>query len=169
MPEFQRIYFTIVEPQLHTVSTQELSAFEEELGVLFPEDYREFICTFGAGEFINIGLKVLFPQDILDYYLPEVRQRLSEYWFWQESITSLTQARAIECIPCFDSSGGDDILFHPSDRTCLFILPHENEEIFICHSFQELCDWCANDPYSLSQSPLKFLPYKLNPEVRFEV
>ena len=163
MVEFLGLQFIVTNPPLNPVSAQELSAVEYELGFLFPDDYRAFITTFGAGE-INICIRAISPQNILKSWLHDTRDRLAEYWFWNESPTSLTQARAIQCVPFFDSPAGDDILFHPCDRNRWFILPHEQEEIIVVQSFRRLCDLytqeCVDDDGNPIQPPFEFSSYK---------
>jgi len=138
--EFRGISFLVETPPLSPISIQNLASIEDQLGFLFPEDYRAFITTLGVGD-TELGIRALSPQYILDSRLSEVHDRLSNFWFWDESLDVLTQAQAIECVPFFDSYHGDDILFHPSDPNRWFILGHEVEEVVVVHSFQELCDF----------------------------
>ncbi|MGF1489016.1 MAG: SMI1/KNR4 family protein [Prochloraceae cyanobacterium] len=137
--EFQGISFIVTNPPLQPISIEELSAVETELGCLFPEDYRAFVTTLGAGN-IDIGIRAFSPRYILKI-LSETRERFSENWFWDESPDILTQAKAIECVPCFDSANGDDIIFDPLHRDRWYILPHEEEEVYLVSSFVELCDF----------------------------
>lgn len=155
--EFRGISFVVATPPLQPISIQDLSAIEDCLGFLFPEDYRAFVNTLGLGE-TDLSIRTLPPQDILDSYLSEVRGRLSGDWFWAKNPDVLTQAQAIECVPFFDSFHGDDILFHPSDLNRWFILPHEAEEAIVVHSFQELCDFYLRRSNDL-QPPYKFYGY----------
>ncbi len=151
--DFQGITL-ISDSPLSPVSIEELESVEARLGFNFPEAYRAFITTLGIGE-TEFHIRTLPPQLILDDYLLEVQERLSEFWFWDRSPDILTQAHAVECVPFFDSPDGDDILFHPSDRSRWFILPHEEEEIFVVHSFQELCTFYLQR-YDDLQPPYKF-------------
>lgn len=159
MLEIQGIPFIITNPPLQPVSLEELSEVENELGFLFPDDYRTFITTFGAG-YTNFSIRTFTPREILQSFLDETRDRLSECWFWQEDPKILTQSRAVECVPFFDSGGGDDIIFHPSDRDRWFILPHEEENIIVVSSFRELCDFyvqrCRDDNGNSLQPPFEF-------------
>jgi hypothetical protein len=152
MIDFLGFQFNITNPPLNPISEQELSLVENELGFLFPDDYRIFITTLGAGE-LNICLRVFPPKYILNNLLHQTRERLSEYWFWDKDPAILTQSHAVECVPFFDSPAGDDILFHPSDRNRWFILQHEHDKAVVVHSFGELCNRysseCNNDKDSL--------------------
>jgi hypothetical protein len=87
---FQGITFTPNEA-LSPIPIEVLESVEAQLGFIFPEDYREFIMTVGAGE-TAFHLGIWPPQGIL-----EVDMR---------------------------SADGDDIPFHPSDRSQWFILQH---------------------------------------------
>jgi hypothetical protein len=159
MLEIQGIPFIITNPPLQPVSLKELSEVENELGIFFPDDYRTFMTTFGAG-YTNFSIRTFTPREILQSFLHETRDRLSEFWFWQEDPQVLTQSRAIECVPFFDSGAGDDIIFHPSDRDRWFILPHERENIIVVRSFRELCDFyvqrCRDDNGNSLQPPFEF-------------
>jgi hypothetical protein len=101
--EFRGISFLVATPPPRPISIQNLSAIEDQLGFLFPEDYRAFITTLGVGE-TDLSIRVLPPQYILDSGASELHSRLSEHWFWDKSLDVLTQAQAIECIPFFDFS-----------------------------------------------------------------
>lgn len=156
--EFRGISFAVATPPLRPISIQDLSTVEDRLDFLFPEDYRAFITNLGTG-YTDLSIRNFSPQDIMDSYLGEVRNRLSEHWFWNKSHNVLTQAQAIECVPFFDSDHGDDILFHPSEPNRWFILGHETEEVAVVHSFQELCDFYLPMCDDL-KPPYKFYSYE---------
>lgn len=78
--EFQGIPFRVATPPLRPLSIQALSVVEDHLGFLFPEDYRQFVTTLGLGN-TDLSIRTLSPQGILDIFLNEVHERLSEYWF----------------------------------------------------------------------------------------
>jgi hypothetical protein len=135
---FQGMTF-IPDGALSPVPIEVLESVEAQLGFIFPEDYREFITMVGAGE-TEFHLGIWSPRMILEDGMREVQERLAEFWFWDNSPEILTQAQAVECVPFFGSADGDDILFHPSDRSQWFILQHdvEDETVIIVHSFEEL-------------------------------
>jgi hypothetical protein len=164
--DFRGISFVVDTPSLRPIPIQNLEIMEDRLGLFFPEDYREFITTFGSGE-TDFHLRALNPQAI-NSYIFEVRSRFSESlssedrsWYYNPNV--LTLAYAIECVPFFDGIDGDDILFHPSKPNEWFILPHEEEEVFLIHSFQELCDFYLRR-YSDLHSPYHFYPYDELPQ-----
>ena len=126
------------------ISSEELLEVESQLGFSFPEDYRAFIRTLGAGE-TSICIRAFSPKDIKKYG-DENRERLINYWFWTDSHDILTKERALECLPFFDSDVGDDIIFHPDEPDRWFILPHEGTHIYVVSSFRELVShYCPYD------------------------
>ena len=118
------------------ISIEELLEVESQLGFSFPEDYRAFVTTLGAGE-TNICIHAFAPKDVRRYG-DENCERFAYHWFWTDSPDILTKERALECLPFFDSYVGDDIIFHPDDPNRWFILPHEATHIYVVSSFREL-------------------------------
>jgi hypothetical protein len=153
--DFQGITFISDEP-FSPISMEVLESVEAQLGFNFPDDYRKFITTLGVGE-TEFHVEARSPQGILKFDLGDVKSRLSEFWFWDNSPDILTQAQAIECVPFFSSADGDDILFHPSDPGRWFILEHDvsEETIIVVHSFQELCRFYLRR-YEELQAPYQF-------------
>lgn len=132
--DFQGITF-IPDLPVSTYPIQKIEDIESRLGFTFPEDYRQFINTVGIGE-TEFHLRAL---PLQDSYLFESGRLAFHYWFWDKSSNILTRAHAMECVGFFDSADGDQIIFHPSNRNRWFILPHEEEEVIVVSSFQQLC------------------------------
>jgi hypothetical protein len=97
--DFQGITFIPDSPVL-PISMEVLESVEAQMGFTFPVDYRAFITTFGPGE-TEFGFQAWSPKDILKFGVGEMRNRLAEFWFWDDSPDILTQAQAIECVPFF--------------------------------------------------------------------
>jgi hypothetical protein len=137
--DFQGITF-VADKALCPIPIEVLASVESRLGFTFPDDYREFITTIGAGH-TEFHLRIWPPQMIVDDFLREAQDRLAECWFWDDSPEILTQAQAVECVPLFGSDDGDEVLFHPSDRSRWFLLQHdvEDETVIVVRSFQEVC------------------------------
>ena len=126
------------------ISIEELLSIESHLGFSFPEDYRAFVTTLGAGE-TSICIRAFSPRFIKEH-IDETRERFVDYWFWTDSPDILTKERALECLPFFDSYIGDDIIFHPDEPDRWFILPHEGTHIYVVSSFRELiAHYCPYD------------------------
>jgi hypothetical protein len=111
---------------LNPVVAAEVDATEAQLGASFPAGYREFITTFGRGVLGGV-LRIYAPQDILTRHnnVGEWRQRIDEYWFWDETAELLPKSRALECIIFGDTVGGDELVFHPSAPNTIYVLPHD--------------------------------------------
>jgi Domain of unknown function (DUF4259)/SMI1 / KNR4 family (SUKH-1) len=139
--KFREISFDV--SRYFPVSIEELLAVESKLGFSFPEDYRTFVTTLGAGE-TNICIRA-FPPRFINDRINETRERFADYWFWTDSPDILTKDRALECLPFFDTDVGDDIIFHPDEPDRWFILPHEATHVAVVSSFRELVDYYCSD------------------------
>jgi hypothetical protein len=118
----------------HPVPESEILAAEKSLRCKFPDEYRRFVQKYGPGIFRPLPVQVFSPQQILRF-TPENRQRLEEYWFWDESPEILTKEDALRSIACFDTDIGHDIRFLPEDPSTFFVLWHEEETIARCDGF----------------------------------
>lgn len=145
-----------IPPEIYPLTYKDLEGYEQKLGFKLPEDYRDFLCTLGIGS-IELGIGALHPQK-LNFFAKHNRERFAEHWFWDQSPDILTQAKALECLPFFDDDLGSDILFHPSDVSRWFVLPHEDAVVLVMHSFKELCDYC------LSMQDDVYPPYEFTPD-----
>jgi SMI1-KNR4 cell-wall len=161
MPIFKSIPFRddiIIRP----IPVETLVEVETALGFRFPDDYREFITTFGDGEIMNVAISAFSPRHILAIGLKETQDRLAEFWFWDQSPDILNQEKAVQCVPFFDSPHGDDILFHPDHPNEWFILQHGEDTVITVHSFQELFNFYLQRAIEAEekeiQPPFQFQP-----------
>jgi SMI1 / KNR4 family (SUKH-1) len=148
------------------IGSEELMQIEAELGFRFPNDYREFVLKIGAGELIGLWICAYDPKAILMGGMAEMRDRLSEFWFWDQSPEILTQEKALQCVPFFNTTCGADILFHPSNPGEWFILEHdqEDETVKTVNSFRGLFDFyfriCQDEAAGeIVESPWQFSPW----------
>jgi hypothetical protein len=113
---------------LNPTPAADVDAAEAQLGVRFPSGYREFVTMFGRGVLGGV-IRIYAPRDILSGVnnLSEWRQRIDEYWFWDESADLLSKQRALECVILGDTVGGDEFVFHPADPDAIYVLPHDFE------------------------------------------
>ncbi len=131
------------ELKLTLATSEEVEVVEAKLNLTFPEGYKEFVTTFGKGEYYghNTAIRVEMPSEILSGY-KDHQEFLDEYWFWEESEGSLPKQKAIECIRICDTDVGDVVIFHPSNPTELFALPHEDDLSYrIGNNLYEAFDW----------------------------
>ena len=111
---------------------KEVTAMETRLGTRFPAGYGEFITRLGEGTLGGHYIRIYPPWRILtgENNLEEWRERVEEYWFWDEGRKILSKEKALECIIVGDTVDGDEIIFHPSEPDVLYILPREEETIY---------------------------------------
>jgi hypothetical protein len=136
----------------------EVAKAEAVLKCRFPDDYREFVIQFGAGEFRDIALQVLPPATIVAGTAAD-QARLRNHWFWPDSEDVLSRAQAVETVACFDGSSGDDVRFHPCDPSTIFVLPHESGVILRVRGFGELVG-VFRTLYNVGSKVLSYGPFR---------
>lgn len=109
-----------------------VDAMARKLGTRLPAGYREFMARFGEGN-LGVYIRVYPPHRILDgdNNVADWRKRIDEYWFWDEGKDLLPKAKALECIVVADTMDGDEIVFHPSEPDRLYVLPRNEEKVYI--------------------------------------
>ena len=109
-----------------------IDAAEAELGIRFPDGYREFMTRFGEGALADY-VRVYPPHQLLagDNCVVEWRKRIEEYWFWDDGIDVLTKEKALESCIIADTLDGDELITHPSDPDRLYVLPRHEEMIYV--------------------------------------
>jgi hypothetical protein len=124
---------TIVGGPLFLSSPAEVDAAEAQLGIRFPTGYREYVTRFGEGVLGGIYVRVYPPRRILSGVnnLAEWRQRIGEYWFWDDGADVLTKAQALESVIIGDTCDGDELIVHPSNPERLYVLPRHSEGIHV--------------------------------------
>lgn len=110
----------------------EVSEMEVKLGTRFPSGYREYITRLGEGTLGGHYIRIYPPWRILtgDNNFNEWRQRIDEYWFWDEGRKVLSKEKALECVIVGDTVNGDEMIFHPADPDVIYVLPREEETIY---------------------------------------
>ncbi|HEX8198435.1 MAG TPA: SMI1/KNR4 family protein [Pyrinomonadaceae bacterium] len=131
------------ELKLMLATPEEVDALEAKLNLTFPEGYREFVTTFGKGDYCghNTAIRVDMPSAISSEY-KEHQEFLDEFWFWEDSEDLLPKEKAVECIRVCDTDVGDVIIFHSSSPNELFVLPHSDDIAYrIGSNLYEAFDW----------------------------
>lgn len=129
----ERIELTIATPD-------EVEAAEAKLNVSFPIGYKEYVTTFGRGDYCNY-IRIDMPSEILSGY-EEYQKLLDEYWFWDMGAEVLSKERAIESIKIANTIDGDVVIFHPSKSDELFVLPRNDDMLYqIGSNLYEAIDW----------------------------
>jgi|GEM_PF-1587058 len=134
------------ELKLTLATPEEVEAVESELKVSFPIGYKEFVTTFGNGDFYdgNAVIRIDMPSTILSGF-GEYQHFLDEYWFWELSEDLLPKEKAIESIKIGDTDIGDVIIFHPSNSQEIFVLPNGDDALYkVGSNLYEAIDWLSN-------------------------
>jgi hypothetical protein len=118
----------------------DVDGFETEHWIKFPIGYREYVTQIGEG---TLGTYVrVYPPWRIARELGEWRERIEQYWVWDEAGGALPKERAIESIVIADTIDGDEIVFHPCRPKQLFVLPrHGAAAIQIDGDFWAALDW----------------------------
>lgn len=112
-------------------TTVDVDSAESQLGIRFPIGYREFVTTLGEGVLGGGYIRVYPPKRILGGLnnVSEWRERIREYWFWDDGVDLLPESKALECYIIGDTMDGDELIFHPSQPDRIFVLPRHYEHI----------------------------------------
>lgn len=106
----------------------DVDGLESRLWIAFPEGYRDYVTRLGEG---SLGSFVrIYPPWRIEAELDEWRRRIAKYWFWDEGPVVLPKERALECVIVGDTTGGDELVFHPTRPDRLFVLPRDSEQVF---------------------------------------
>jgi len=129
------------------IGADEIESAESKLGVSFPREYREFMIRYGEG-FLAGFIRVYPPERILSGSngVAEWRERVDEFWCWDEGSDVLSKNRALECVIVADTYGGDEIIYHPSSPDTLYALPRHQSNIHIIsrNGLIEAIDWIVS-------------------------
>lgn len=112
---------------------EEVDAAEAQLGIRFPAGYREYVTRFGEGVLGGSWVRVYPPRRILsgDNNLAEWRQRIDEYWFWDDGRDVLTKDQALRSVILGDTTDGDELVVHPDHPDRVYVLPRNREDILV--------------------------------------
>ena len=134
----------IVGGPLIVATDTEIDALEKTLGVRLPHGYREYMKMLGEGILGGAFVRVYGPGTIAKG-LSSWRNRIQQYWFWDQGSAVLTKKRAVESIVIADTLQGDELLFHPEEPDRLLVLPRYKEKIFVAGStLLEAVEWMCN-------------------------
>ena len=94
----------------------EVDDAESQLGIRFP-GYREYVTRLGEGLMGGTYIRIYPARRILtgSNNLAEWRQRINQYWFWDEGRDILTKEQALECVIIGDTFDGDELKSTPNN------------------------------------------------------
>src|SRR5689334_17962583 len=106
-------------------SSAEVDAAEAQHGFRFPTGYREYITQLGEGILGGSFIRIYPPRRILtgDNNLAEWRQRIEEFWFWEEGQDVLAKDQALQSVIIGDTLNGDELIVHPENPERIYVLP----------------------------------------------
>lgn len=124
---------TVVGEPLVLSPPAEVDAAENQLGIRFPTGYREYVTRFGEGVLGGTYLRIYPPCRILSgsNNVAEWRQRIAEYWFWDDGRDVLTREQVLESVIIGDTLDGDELVVHPSNPERVYVLPRDSENILV--------------------------------------
>ncbi len=123
----------------HRATEAEITAAAAVLGTAFPDGYRDYVMTFGAGQF-NDRMRVLTPGEIVDRteQFRDIQRGLaaeaeadgfSRWDLFEAGLDLFPPERLLSAILLIDAGDGEEIVFHPSSPDDLFHLPHDDTRI----------------------------------------
>lgn len=141
----------------------EVDEAEAKLRIKFPSGYREYVTRFGEGILGGTYVRIYPPRRILtgSNNNEEWRNRISQYWFWDDGKDKLTKAQALECIIIGDTYDGDELLVCPSNPERIYVLPRHSEDIHVAgNNLPEAIEWlCSSGVLTEAFEERVFTPF----------
>jgi hypothetical protein len=128
----------LVTDKLDLISDSSIDELEKRLGVTMPHGYREFMTRLGEGYYC--GYVYVVPPDSVESYADKWRSLDNKRFPWQEDI--LTPEQVNQSIEIASTLDGDSFAFIPNEPTKIYILPRQNNKIYLAGSNLEAAlDW----------------------------
>lgn len=142
---------------LFTADGEDILACEKTLNITFDEDYKEYVQKYGSGILGGTYVRIYLPETIV-LTLEEWRNRITEYWFWDEGKEVLTKEEVLKSIRIGDTFDGDEIIFLNNQY---YILPRYSEMIYKAgNSLEETITWlCSSGILTEAFSEREFEPF----------
>ncbi|MEO0842352.1 MAG: SMI1/KNR4 family protein [Cyanobacteria bacterium J06641_2] len=159
---------SVIGAPLFLSSSSDVDKTQTQLGIKFPVGYREYVTELGEGTLGGNYIRIYPPMRILSGMnnIYEWRERIVEYWFWDESPDILTQTQASDCVIIGDTVNGDEIVVHPSNHERIYILPRDEEFIpFVDGGLFKALEWlCSSGVLTEPFAEREFNPFDSNEE-----
>lgn len=142
---------------LFLADEEEILACEKTLNVTFDEDYKEYVLTYGSGILGGTYVRVYLPETIV-LTLEEWKNRIKEYWFWDEGKEVLIKDEVLNSIRIGDTFDGDEIILLNSQY---YILPRNSEMIYKAgNTLEEAITWlCSSGILTEAFTEREFEPF----------
>jgi hypothetical protein len=119
----------VVRRPLVLAKRADVDRFESGHWLTFPDGYREYVTRLGEGVLGGDWVRI-YPPWRIGRELDEWRERIRRHWFWDAGRKVLPKTRALECVILGDTTGGDELVFHPCRRDRLWVLPRDDGKVF---------------------------------------
>lgn len=141
-----------------SVTAEDVKVLENKLWLKFPKGYQEYITHLGEG--VLAQTIRIYPPRRIEEELEQWRQRVKDYWFWDNKPILLPKERALESIVLGDTLYGDELVFHPSKPKKIFILPHEEENVLLAgNDLLDVVQKILSEVKEGTEFELNFEPY----------
>ncbi|OXB01492.1 SMI1/KNR4 family protein [Flavobacterium oncorhynchi] len=142
---------------LFLASEEEILACEKTLNIAFDEDYKEYVLVYGSGILGGTYVRIFLPETII-LTLEDWRNRITEYWFWDEGKEVLTKDQVLNSIRIGDTFDGDEIILYEGEY---FVLPRYSEMIYKTgNTLEETITWlCSSGILTEAFSEREFEPF----------
>lgn len=147
---------------------EDVTKAESVLQCRFPDFYYQYITTLGEGSLATF-VRVYMPQRIVKE-ISDFRKRWKEFFFWDLGHETLSKDKVMESIIIADTYNGDELIFHPSNHSKLYILPQDDEDIFFAGShLEEALGWlCQSGKFTAPLTFFDFEPFENRKKIDFE-
>jgi hypothetical protein len=145
------------ETDLFVADNAEILACEKTLNIIFDQDYKEYVLKYGSGILGGTYVRIFLPETII-LTLQEWKERIAEYWFWDEGKDVLTKEEVLNSIRIGDTFDGDEIILLKNEY---FILPRNSEMIYKTgNKLEETITWlCSSGILTEAFSEREFEPF----------
>lgn len=154
---------TLIGSNLVLSTDAEVDEAENRLSITFPAGYREYVTRLGEGVLGGCYIRIYPPNRILEgtNCLEEWRQRITQFWFWDDGHDVLSKQKALECVIIGDTLSGDELVVHPCDPNKIYVLPRNSESIFVAGSgLLPAIDWlCSSGTLTEAFQEREFEPF----------
>lgn len=142
---------------LFLADEEEILACEKTLNVTFDEDYKDYVQKYGSGILGGTYIRVYLPETIV-LTLEEWKNRIKEYWFWDEGKEVLIKDEVLNSIRIGDTFDGDEIVLLNSQY---YILPRNSEMIYKAgNTLEEAINWlCSSGILTEAFTEREFEPF----------
>jgi hypothetical protein len=142
---------------LFVADEEDILACEKTLNINFDEDYKAYVSEFGSGILGGTYVRIYLPETIM-LTLDEWRNRITEYWFWDEGKDVLTKEEVLSSVRIGDTYDGDEIVLLKNEY---FVLPRHSEMIYKAGTtLEETITWlCSSGILTEAFSERNFEPF----------